>query len=69
MLNVPGMNTFLKLEAQAMKEAKPSGLSRSQDMKTGPSPLLDSERVDSQRPLAFCTRSLEVIVEASRPPL
>ena len=34
-LKVPGMNTFLKLDEQARKEAKPVGLSKSHDMKTG----------------------------------
>ena len=35
MLNVPGINTFLKLVEQAKKEAKPVGLSKSHDMKIG----------------------------------
>ena len=70
MLNVPGMNTFLKLEEQAKKEAKPVGLSKSHDMKTGWISLpLSLDSTESQRSSLLVTSSLLVMLIASLPPL
>jgi len=57
MLKVPGTKTFLKLVEQAKNEAKPRGVSKSQDRNTGDSDLALADKELLHKSWAFSANS------------